>query len=93
MALCAVVGTQLAQTLADRRGSPLVRGTVLGSAAALVLLVQTPVVSHFFGCTPLGPFAWAGVAAAIVLAVTGQRALPRLEETVLRLGRAAATAR
>ncbi|MEV0978869.1 cation-translocating P-type ATPase [Streptomyces sp. NPDC049915] len=87
MALCAVVGTQLAQTLADRRGSPLVRVTVLGSAAALVLLVQTPGASQVFGCTPLGPLAWAGVAAAIALALAGQRALPRLEETVMRLTR------
>ncbi|MBD0840591.1 cation-translocating P-type ATPase [Streptomyces sp. TRM68416] len=87
MALCAVVGTQLAQTLADRRDSPLVRATCLGSAAALVALVQTPGVSRLFGCTPLGPVAWSGVAAAIALAVTGQRALPRLEETVRRLVR------
>ncbi|WP_320776474.1 cation-translocating P-type ATPase, partial [Streptomyces sp. CRN 30] len=83
MALCAVVGTQLAQTLADRRGSRLVRLTSLGSAAALVALVQTPVASTLFGCTPLGPFAWAGVAAAIALALLGQRALPRVEEAVL----------
>ncbi|MFR9796562.1 HAD-IC family P-type ATPase [Streptomyces sp. MS06] len=89
MALCAVVGTQLAQTLADRRDSPLVRATVLGSAAALVLLVQTPGPSHFFGCTPLGPLAWASVLAAIVLAVLGQQALPEVERAVLRLGRAA----
>jgi cation-transporting ATPase I len=87
MALCALVGTQLAQTLADRKGSPLVRGTVLGSAAALVLLVQTPGASQMFGCTPLGPLAWAGVAAAIAVALLGQRALPRLERTVLSLTR------
>ncbi|MFJ8635758.1 HAD-IC family P-type ATPase [Streptomyces sp. NPDC093568] len=82
MALCAVVGTQLAQTLADRRGSPLVQATALGSAAALVVLVQVPGLSHLFGCTPLGPLAWAGVAASIALAVTGQRALPYLERLV-----------
>ncbi|MEU5184806.1 cation-translocating P-type ATPase, partial [Streptomyces longwoodensis] len=87
MALCAVVGTQLAQTLADRRESGLVRATVLGSAVALVLLVQTPGASRLFGCTPLGPVAWAGVCGSIVLALAGQRALPRLEETVLRLKR------
>ncbi|MGP4050802.1 cation-translocating P-type ATPase [Streptomyces sp. 2A115] len=85
MALCGVVGTQLAQTLADRRHSPLVRVTSFGSAAALVALVQTPGSSQLFGCTPLGPVAWAGVAAAIALAVTGQRALPQVEKTVLRL--------
>lgn len=84
MALCAVVGTQLAQTLADRRGSPLVRATALGSAAALVVLVETPGISHLFGCTPLGPVAWAGVAASIALAVSGQRAVPHLERMVVR---------
>nr|WP_256362178.1 cation-translocating P-type ATPase [Streptomyces sp. TRM70350] len=86
MALCAVVGTQLAQTLADRRESPLVRLTVLGSAVALVALVETPGVSQALGCTPLGPIAWVGVLAAIALAVTGQRALPQLERAVVRLG-------
>ncbi|MFI6559065.1 cation-translocating P-type ATPase [Streptomyces sp. NPDC050534] len=85
MALCGVVGTQLAQTLLDRRDSPLVRATSIGSAVALVALVQTPGASHLFGCTPLGPVAWTGVAAAIALAVWGQRALPRLEGTVQRL--------
>ncbi|AZQ32953.1 cation-translocating P-type ATPase [Streptomyces cyaneochromogenes] len=84
MALCAVVGTQLAQTLADRRGSPLVRVTALGSGAALFVLVETPGVSHLFGCTPLGPVAWAGVAASIALAVTSQRAVPQLERLVAR---------
>jgi cation-transporting ATPase I len=87
MALCAVVGTQLAQTLADRRDSPLVRVTSLGSAAALVAVVQTPGVSRLFGCTPLGPIAWAGVVAAIAMALAGQRALPQLEEAVERLTR------
>ncbi|MGX1128825.1 cation-transporting ATPase I [Streptomyces glaucescens] len=87
MALCAVVGTQLAQTLLDRRDSPLVQLTALGSAAALVALVQTPGASRLVGCTPLGPVAWAGVAAAIALAVTGQRVLPDLERAVLRLAR------
>jgi cation-transporting ATPase I len=80
MALCGVVGTQLAQTLLDRRDSPLVRLTSLGSALALVTLVQTPGVSRLFGCTPLGPVAWAGVAAAIVLALAGQRVVGRWEQ-------------
>ncbi|MER7176812.1 cation-translocating P-type ATPase, partial [Streptomyces mesophilus] len=75
MALCGVVGAQLVQTLSGRRHSPLVWATALGSAALLAALVQTPGISHFFGCTPLGPVAWAGVAAAIGLAVLS----PRLE--------------
>lgn len=89
MGLCAVVGTQLAQTLADRRDSPLVRLTVIGSAVALVAVVQTPGVSQALGCTPLGPVAWAGVLAAIALAVAGQRALPHIERAVVRLGEGA----
>ncbi|MFE9773209.1 HAD-IC family P-type ATPase [Streptomyces sp. NPDC005931] len=75
MALCGVVGAQLVQTLSGRRHSPLVWATALGSAAVLAALVQTPGVSHFFGCTPLGPVAWAGVAAAITLSALA----PRLE--------------
>ncbi|MFJ7150209.1 HAD-IC family P-type ATPase [Streptomyces sp. NPDC100445] len=85
MALCGVVGTQLVQTLLDRRDSRLVQVTSLGSALALVAVVQTPGVSRLVGCTPLGPVAWAGVVAAIALALAGQRTLPRLEETVARL--------
>ncbi|MFB6938850.1 HAD-IC family P-type ATPase [Streptomyces chartreusis] len=84
MALCAVVGTQLAQTLADRKDSPLVRVTALGSAAVLVVLVETPGVSRVFGCTPLGPVAWAGVAVSIAVAAAGGRAVPYLERLVLR---------
>ncbi|MFF8909052.1 cation-translocating P-type ATPase [Streptomyces olivaceoviridis] len=85
MALCGVVGTQLVQTLLDRRDSRLVQITSLGSALALVAVVQTPGISRVFGCTPLGPVAWAGVVAAIALALAGQRTLPRLERTVGRL--------
>ncbi|NED20902.1 cation-translocating P-type ATPase, partial [Streptomyces sp. SID9913] len=75
MALCGVVGAQLVQTLSGRRHSTLVWTTALGSAAVLAALVQTPGVSHFFGCTPLGPVAWSGVAAAIALSALA----PRLE--------------
>jgi cation-transporting ATPase I len=75
MALCGVVGAQLVQTLSGRRHSRLVWVTALGSAAVLAALVQTPGVSHFFGCTPLGPAGWAGVALAIALSALA----PRLE--------------
>ncbi|MET8399011.1 cation-translocating P-type ATPase [Streptomyces sp900116325] len=80
MALCGVVGAQLTQTVAGRRHSPLVLATVLGTAVVLVALVQTPVVSHFFGCTPLGPLAWAGVGVAIGTASLGPHVLPQAEQ-------------
>ncbi|HVQ83898.1 MAG TPA: cation-translocating P-type ATPase, partial [Mycobacterium sp.] len=64
MGLTALVTTQLAQTLLTRRHSPLVVATALGSAGVLIGIVQTPVISQFFGCTPLGPVAWTGVLGA-----------------------------
>ncbi|MFD0268557.1 HAD-IC family P-type ATPase [Streptomyces sp. NPDC127106] len=69
IALAAVVGTQLAQTLTtggpDR--SVLIAG--LGSAAVLAAIIQTPGVSHFFGCVPLGPFAWGIALGSIAVAL------------------------
>ncbi|MET8796910.1 cation-translocating P-type ATPase [Nocardia sp. NPDC004568] len=71
MGLTALVGAQLAQTLVLRHDDPLVVATAVGSAAVLVTVVEIPGVSQFFGCTPLGPVAWAGV----LTAVTGATAL------------------
>ncbi|OBS00465.1 HAD family hydrolase [Mycobacterium gordonae] len=64
MGLTALVTMQLAQTLQSRSHSPLVVATALGSAGVLVGIIQTPVLSQFFGCTPLGPVAWSGVIGA-----------------------------
>ncbi|GGO82650.1 HAD-IC family P-type ATPase [Wenjunlia tyrosinilytica] len=61
MGLAALVGTQLGQTLVAGRHSGAVVATSAASAAVLFALVQTPGVSHFFGCVPLGPVAWAVV--------------------------------
>lgn len=85
MALCGVVGAQLTQTLTGRHRSPLLWATTLGSAAALMAIVQTPGLSHFFGCTPLGPVALAGVAAAVATSIAGPRVMPPLERLLTRL--------
>ncbi|GAA3624549.1 cation-translocating P-type ATPase [Lentzea roselyniae] len=80
VALAALVGTQLGQTLVtgglDRR----VLGASLGSAAALAAVIQTPGVSGFFGCTPLGPVGWSIAAGATTTAT----ALNALLSKVLR---------
>jgi cation-transporting ATPase I len=77
MGLAAVVGTQLGQTLLTGRRSPLVLATTVASAAVLVAIIETPVVSQFFGCTPIGPFAWtvvgASSAAGTLAAAVGSR--------------------
>lgn len=57
VALIGLVGTQLAQTLADSHGRVVVLTTV-GSFAALALVVSTPGLSQLFGCTPVGPVGW-----------------------------------
>ncbi|SCK08898.1 cation-translocating P-type ATPase [Streptomyces sp. WMMB 322] len=82
MSLCGVIGSQLAQTVIGRRDSPLILGTVIGTSAVLVALVQTPVVSRFFGCTPLGPLAWTGVATAIGASSLVPRLLPQADQLV-----------
>ncbi|UYQ66188.1 HAD-IC family P-type ATPase [Streptomyces peucetius] len=68
VALAAVVGTQLAQTLTAGGTDRNVLVAGLGSAAVLVAIIQIPGVSQFFGCTPLGPVAWGIALGAIVTA-------------------------
>lgn len=56
--LLALVGTQLAQTIFAGNGSKGVLAAGLSSFAGLGGIVQTPGVSQFFGCTPVGPLGW-----------------------------------
>jgi cation-transporting ATPase I len=69
VALAALVGSQLGQTLRSGGLSTPVVTTSLLSAAALVGVIQTPGLSHFFGCRPLGPLGW-GTAVAASIAAT-----------------------
>ncbi|HET9691971.1 MAG TPA: HAD-IC family P-type ATPase [Acidimicrobiales bacterium] len=77
IALVALVGTQLGQTLTSGRPDPVVAAAGLASAAVLAAIVQTPGVSGFFGCTPLGPLGWAigagAATAATVASLVGDR--------------------
>jgi cation-transporting ATPase I len=71
-ALVALVGTQLGQTIATSQRNPATVAAALGSAAVLAGIIQTPVVSNLFGCTPLGPVAWAtGLGSAAVATAGG----------------------
>jgi cation-transporting ATPase I len=69
VALVALVGTQLGQTAVVGGPSPVVLASTLVSAGVLVGIVQTPVVSQFFGCTPIGPVGW-GIAVGSAAAAT-----------------------
>jgi cation-transporting ATPase I len=77
MGLAAVIATQLGQTLLANARSPVVIATTVVSAGVLVLVVNTPGISQFFGCTPLGPAAWAIVAASSAAATAAGAVIPR----------------
>jgi cation-transporting ATPase I len=77
--LAALVGTQLAQTLATGgRPSPATVASVVGSGALLVVVVQTPGVSQLFGCTPLDPLGWGTAAVASAAGTGAALLLPRV---------------
>jgi len=76
VAMTALVGSQLGQTLLVGGRDPVVLAVGLGSAALLAGVVQTPVLSHFFGCRPLGPVGWAISGAACGAATAGAWLLP-----------------
>lgn len=65
--LLTLVGTQLGQAVATRHTDGLNLLTGLGSFAALLAAVQTPLLSQSFGCRPLGPLGLlqAGTATAV----------------------------
>ena len=78
MGLAALVGTQLAQTLLIGWRDPLIVATTLASTAVLVVVVEVPGLSQFFGCTPIGPLAWAIVAASATAGTIAAALAPRL---------------
>jgi hypothetical protein len=81
VALAALVGSQLGQTLRSGGLTTPVVTTSLLSVATLVTVIQTPGLSHFFGCRPLGPLGWSTALLASVgatrLASAAERALQR----------------
>jgi cation-transporting P-type ATPase I len=78
IALVTLTGTQLGQTIATGGPDPLVLVAGLGSTAILAGIVQTPVLSQLFGCTPLDPAAWAIASTAALGGTVASVVLPRL---------------
>nr|WP_185296244.1 cation-translocating P-type ATPase [Mycolicibacterium litorale] len=77
-ALIGLVSTQMLQTLLDSH-APLVVATNIGTFAAMIGIISTPAVSQVFGCTPVGPFAWAQA----FLAAAGATAISALAPALL----------
>ncbi|MER7440207.1 cation-translocating P-type ATPase [Micromonospora avicenniae] len=80
VALVSLVGTQLGQTVLAGGTSPAVLASTAVSLGTLVAVVQTPGLSQFFGCTPLGPVAWSIAAGSAFGATFANGALSRLVE-------------
>ncbi|WP_448628443.1 cation-translocating P-type ATPase [Geodermatophilus sp. URMC 64] len=76
MGLAALIATQLGQTAWMGRRSPLVLVTAAGSLAVLGVVVQTPGLSRFFGCTPLDPLSWLVVLASAAAGTAGAEVVP-----------------
>jgi hypothetical protein len=74
VALAALVGAQLGQTLVTGGLNRGVLTAGLGSAALLASVIQTPGLSGFFGCRPLGPVGWS-IAASSAVGATALNAL------------------
>lgn len=80
--LAALVGTQLGQTMRIGDYSLPVMATSIGSGLLLASIIQTPYVSQFFGCRPMGPIAWATAIGASVAATSASVAFPRYMASV-----------
>ncbi|GGM01470.1 cation-translocating P-type ATPase [Micromonospora yangpuensis] len=78
--LVSLVGTQLGQTVLAGGTSPGVLLATAASVGVLVVVVQTPGLSQFFGCTPLGPVGWSIATGSAVGATMANGALTRLVE-------------
>ncbi len=80
VALLTLVGTQLGQTLLVSKGSRLVLLTSAGSLAAMLALVQTPIISQFFGCRPLTVIGLSQAGVATILSTIACTGLPYIKQ-------------
>jgi hypothetical protein len=83
VALLALVGTQLGQTLISGGMSRPVVTTSVASAAVLAGIVQTPGLSQLFGCRPIGPVGWATALGASVGATAAAHKFPGIVDGVM----------
>ena len=82
--LLALVGSQLGQTLVSGRFSRPVMITSITSAALLAGIVQTPGLSHLFGCRPVGPIGWATAIGASTAATYAASRFPSVVSEIMR---------
>jgi cation-transporting P-type ATPase I len=79
VALIALVGAQLGQTVAAGGTSRSVLAAGFGSAALMGALVQTPGVSQLVGCRPVGPVGWTIGLSSATAATVGAAVATRMD--------------
>lgn len=84
VALLSVVGSQLGQTLVVGHGDRNVFASSVGALLATALIVQTPVLSRMFGCTPLSLAGWSQILSALLVSHFGARSIPRVQRELAR---------
>lgn len=82
IALLGLVGSQLGQTLFAAKGSANVIATALGSLALLLVIVEVPGISQFFGCRPLGPLGLIHAAGSVAISLAANWSVPWLETEI-----------
>lgn len=82
VALVSLVGTELGQTVVCSRRSPLVVASSALSLGVLAGVVQIPGLSQTFGCTPLGPLAWAQAMTSATTATVASLFAPSLTRRI-----------
>jgi cation-transporting ATPase I len=82
IALLAMVGTQLGQTVTSGRFSKEVITTGVATLGALAVIVQTPFLSQAFGCRPIGPVGWCTALGASVFATSAGIYAPRIAHEI-----------
>jgi cation-transporting ATPase I len=83
IALATLVTTQLTQSAFLGINSPTVLASTLASMGILTVVVQTPVISQYFGCSPLDPIAWGAVLGVSSLAAGLSVTLPLVGKILL----------
>lgn len=78
VSLLALVGSQLGQTLLAGGPSKKIIGTAGASWLALAGIVQTPGLSGFFDCRPVGPVGWTLATSSAVTSSLASLVLPKL---------------
>lgn len=84
IALATLVSTQLAQTIAVGGSSKAVIASSLLSGSILAIVIQTPLISNYFGCVPLDPVAWATVLGCSIAATGVSVVSPRLFQRLFK---------